>query len=278
MAELHTAVIDLALRLSKGDMDPSWLPKHTFIILSQIQGHAAGVLEDLDAEGSLEEAELEAMDNSLDSMIETYEDIKEMIDEAMNSYRRSNLSVVKHPGRGGEEWYTCQISLGGTDVWRRVVLPESCRLRELQGIIFTLFGWSGAFPGVFSLEGEGGRPVEPDPEAALGELSLKGKSSLEYEYGSQWIVKVLFLSRHEPEAGEVIRCLAGAGAPPPEQVGGPLKFRRFTAALENGKGPELQTALQELGEGFDPEVFDLETCNRILAEELHGRKRKPPFI
>jgi hypothetical protein len=141
-----------------------------------------------------------------------------------------------------------------------------------------LFGWSGVFPGVFSLEGEGARSVEPDPEASLEELSLKGGSSLVYEYGSPWIVKVLFLSRHEPAPEEVIRCLVGAGAAPPEEVGGPLKFRRFTTALENGQGPELQTAQKELGEGFDPEVFDMEACNRRLAEELYGRKRKPPSI
>jgi hypothetical protein len=30
-------------------------------------------------------------------MIETYDDIKELIEEAMNGYRRSNLSVVKFP-------------------------------------------------------------------------------------------------------------------------------------------------------------------------------------
>jgi hypothetical protein len=131
---------------------------------------------------------------------------------------------------------------------------------------------------VFTLEGEGARSVEPDPEATLEELSLKGGSSLIYEYGSQWIVKILFLSRHEPEPEEVIRCLAGAGAAPPEEVGGPLKYRRFTAALENGKGPELQTALKELGEGFDPEAFDLEACNRSLSEELNGKKRRPPSI
>jgi hypothetical protein len=273
MAELHTAVIDLAARLSKGDMDTSWLPKHTFIILSQIQGHAAGVLEDLDTEEAIEETELEAMDNSLDSMIETYEDIKELIENAMHSYRRSNFSVVKTSGPGGEAWCICQISLGGTDVWRRVTLPESCRLRDLQTIIRVMFGWSGSFPGVFSLEGEGAQSADPDPEMMLEELSLKGGSSLVYEYGSQWIVKILFLSRHEKEAEESIRCIAGAGAAPPEQVGGPLKFRRFAGALEKGEGPELKMAREELGEDFDPKAFDAEACNRILAESAFHIKK-----
>jgi hypothetical protein len=273
LAELHTAVVDLAARLSKGDMDSSWLPKHTFIILSQIQGHAAEGLEDLDTEEILEKAELEAVDNSLDSMIETYEDIKELIEEAMNSYRRSNLSVVKPSGFGGEEWYVCQISLGGTDVWRRVTLPESCRLKELQRIIRALFGWSGVFPGSVFLEGDGAGPVKPAPESTLGEFSLKGGSLLVFEYGSQWNIKVLFLSRHEKEQAESIRCIAGAGAAPPEQIGGPLKYRRFTAILEKRDGSEWQTAAAELGEDFDPRAFDIDTCNRMLREELYGKHR-----
>jgi hypothetical protein len=278
MAELHTAVVDLAARLSKGDMDSSWLPKHTFIVLSQIQGHAAGALEDLDTEEALEEGELEAIDNSLDSMIETYEDIKGLIEDAMNSYRRSNFSLVKPFGPGGEEWYIYQISLGGTDVWRRVALPESCRLRELQRIIRALFGWSGVFPGAVSLEGESAGSVKPAPESTLGELSLKGGSPLVFEYESQWIVKVLFLSRHEKEAVESVRCIAGAGASPPEQIGGPLKYRRFTAALEKKGGPEWRTALAELGEDFDPQAFDIDACNRMLREELYGGERKPSSI
>jgi hypothetical protein len=72
MAELHTAVIDLAARLGRGDINAAWLPKHTFIILSQIQSHTAAVLEDLDIDAPPTNEELEAMDNSLDSMIETY--------------------------------------------------------------------------------------------------------------------------------------------------------------------------------------------------------------
>jgi hypothetical protein len=273
MAELHSAVIDLAARLGK-DADVSWLPKHTFIILSQIQGHAAGVMEDLDSEEVIDETELEAMDNSLDSMIETYEDIKELIEEAKSGFRRRNLSVVKPIGPGKETWCICQISLGGTDVWRRLALPESCRLRDLQGIIRVVLGWSGGSSGVFILEGEGGRQTEGDPEMTLEELSLKGGSSLVYEYGSQWIVKILFLSRHEKEGDEAIRCIAGAGAAPPEQVGGPLKFRRFAGALEKGKGPEFETAVKELGEGFDPNTFDTEACNRKLSESAFNIKKQ----
>ncbi|MDR0452620.1 MAG: hypothetical protein LBH15_06210, partial [Treponema sp.] len=74
VGELHTAVIDLSARLLQSGADSSWFPKHTFVILSQIQSHAAMVMEDLDIDELPDDSELETIDNSLDSMIETYED------------------------------------------------------------------------------------------------------------------------------------------------------------------------------------------------------------
>jgi hypothetical protein len=119
VGELHTVVVELMARLKRTGINSAWLPKHTFVILSQIQGHAASVLEDLDTDETPEAVELDAMENSLDSMIETYEDMRCLIEEAMESFRRSNISVVSQ----GALWINVQASLGGTDIWRRFVLP-----------------------------------------------------------------------------------------------------------------------------------------------------------
>jgi hypothetical protein len=270
MGELHTAVLDLAARLRKGDINTSWLPKHTFIILSQIQNHASGVLEDLDTDTPPPADELEAMDNSLDSMIETYEDIRELIDDALDSFRQNNLSVVKPTkSDGGLEWRIVQVSLGGTDVWRRLVLPESCRLRSLHGIILAILGWKGDYPYHFALEEQDspnrGITGRLDLDLPLGELDLRGGNSLLYEYGSKWTVKVLFLSRYESEEQPSIRCVAGAGSAPPEHIDGPMRFRRYVVALEKGAETERKLALRELGQDFDPKAFDVEACNRSLA-------------
>ncbi|MDR3122775.1 MAG: plasmid pRiA4b ORF-3 family protein [Treponema sp.] len=270
MAELHTAVIDLAARLGKGDIKTAWLPKHTFIILSQIQNHTAGVLEDLDHEESPTEEELESMDNSLDSMIETYEDIKELIDDALNSFRQNNLSVVRAVKTGGAtEWRTVQVSLGGADVWRRAVLPESCSLKKFHRIIQALFGWKAGYSFHFALEEQGGRD-RLELDLSLGELDLKGGNAFLYEYGSKWTVKILLLSRHENEDGLGARCVAGSGSAPPEYIDGPMRFRRYIIALESGADAERKLALRELGEDFNPQAFDLEACNHRLASALKG--------
>jgi hypothetical protein len=270
LTELHTAVIDLATRLSRGDINTAWLPKHTFIILSQIQSHTTGVLEDLDSEIQPTDDELEAIDNSLDSMIETYEDIKELIEEALNDFRQNNLSVVRVAKTDeATEWRTLQVSLGGADVWRRVVLPETCSLKELHRIIQALFGWKSGYSFHFALEEHEGRD-RLELDLSLGELDLRGGNSFLYEYGSKWTIKILLLSRHENEGAPGARCVAGSGSAPPEHIDGPMRFRRYILALDRGADEERKLALRELGEDFDPQAFDLEACNHRLLVALKG--------
>ncbi|MDR3166691.1 MAG: plasmid pRiA4b ORF-3 family protein [Treponema sp.] len=277
VGELHTAVIDLAARLQKGDIDPAWLPKHTFVILSQIQSHAASVLEDLDVDEAPVETELEAMDNSLDSMIETYEDIKELIEESLNSFRRNKLSVVKDTGKKKEVMSrkTIQVSVGGTDVWRRIIIPASYTLKDLHRVIQTIFDWNNGYPYRFILEGaekKTGWGVEniPEPFSRIGDLCARGISEILYEYGTKWTVKIIFLSYNsytDNHAGSEaqVRCIAGAGAAPPENIEGPLRFRKILSALAKGNDSERQGALHELGRNFDPDGFDMEACNRNLT-------------
>jgi hypothetical protein len=64
--------------------------------------------------------------------------------------------------------------------------------------------------------------------------------------------------------------MAGSGSAPPEYIDGPMRFRRYIVALENGADTERKLALRELGENFDPQAFDLEACNRRLALALKG--------
>jgi len=269
--ELHTAVIELAARLDKGDIDASWLPRHTFIILSQIQSHTASVMEDLDSYEAPPEAELEALDNSLDSMIETYEDIKELIDEAMESFRRNKLAVI----RGGSNLGTVterliQLSIGGIDVWRRLIVPESCSLEDLHQIIQTVFCWRKSQDFKFSAEkmpGEskdaGGKVL--DINTRIKDLEEQNMIELLYEYGTRWIVRIMILSRYESPVSKPVRCVAGAGTAPPEFIGGPMKFRRILSALESGNDMERLGARQELGTEFIPGEFDLDSCNRNLS-------------
>jgi hypothetical protein len=275
--ELHTAVIELVSRLNKGEIDLSWLPRHTFIILSQIQIHTAGILsqvqmhtasvmEGLDSGDILPESELEVLDNSLDSMIETYEEVKELIDEALENFRRNRIAVL----RSGSELVTerlLQLSIGGTDTWRRVIVPEYCTLGELHKIIQTVFAWSGTEPYKFNAD------CELDAKTLIKELEGLSVVELLYEYGTKWNVRVIILSRQETPGPKPVRCVAGAGSAPPEFISGPVKYRRLLSALESGNDSERQSARQEVGPAFVPGEFDLDVCNRLLGSVILLKKQ-----
>ena len=300
--ELHTAVIDLAARLCRGEIDSSWFPRHTFIILSQIQSHTASVMEDLDSDEPPPALELEALDNSLDSMIETYEDVKELIDEALESFRRNRLAVIRH---GTESVYErlVQLSIGGIDAWRRLLIPESCTLADLHRIIQAVFEWhnsesfrfiadksaydksaydkSAADKSAFEKKSFGTGSFEKSPfekgidlDTSIVELEAGNSVELLYEYGTKWNVKIMILSRQETPASRPVRCVAGGGASPPEFIAGPLRYRRVLSALESGNDIERLNARQELGPDFVPGEFDLEACNRLLNAAMQFRGRE----
>jgi hypothetical protein len=251
IGELHTAVAELALKLQKSDMDPSWLPKHTFVVLSQIQGHAASILEDLDTDEGPAQEELDAMDNSIDSMIETYEDVRDLINEALDNYRKNNIGLwQKTEAPENASWRVIQMSLGGTDIWRRLVLPDTYTFTELASLIRAIFNW-------------GNEELDFNVEAkTIGDISRKGISEIMCEIGSKWTVKIIVLSWYQAKPGERVSCVAGAGAPPPRFIDGPLRFRRFISALEHDG--EKHFALNEPGRDYDPEGFDIDSCNRAI--------------
>jgi hypothetical protein len=254
VAELHTAVVELAAKLQKSDMDPSWLPRHTFVVLSQIQGHAASVLEDLDTDEGPPQEELDAMDNSVDSMIETYEDIRDLINGALDNFRKNNISLIQKTETAYSSWRVIQLSLGGTDIWRRLVLPDSYTLDELASLIRSIFNWTG----------ETVRFDLSEEASSIGELCRRGISEFTCESGLQWTVKIMILSWYQAKPDERISCVAGAGAPPPRFIDGPLRFRRFISALERGNDRERRLAQSELGRDYDPEGFDIDSCNRVI--------------
>jgi hypothetical protein len=269
VAELHTAVVDLYIRLKKSRVESSALPTHTYVVLSQIQNHAAAVLEDLDTDETLSQDELETIDSSLDSMIDTYEEIKELIEVAMTTRRRNNLSVVNIRRDGKfKPWRMIQISIGGTDVWRRITMPENFQLADLHAAIQSAFNWTNQLAYRFSVD----KPVQGIEKAGalektllIEELSGDGINEIIYEYGPNWTIKVIIMPRYDGGDEETLRCVAGEGAAPPELMEGPLRFRKSIATMEWGTEDEQRIARQELGPGFKPDCFDINACNKTLA-------------
>jgi len=274
VAELHTAVIELSAKLQKGEMESAWLPKHTFIVLSQIQGHAAALLEDLAFDESPDESDIAAMDNSLDSMIDTYNDIKEMIGSAMDNFRRSSFTVIHGGKPSGQLWRMIQISITGLDVWRRAIISHECTMEELHKLIQIGMNWKDTLRFRFCCETPDGGKEYLHDKLKLGDIDFRGKKELIYEYGSKWNVRIIIMSSYQPAKDDVMRFVAGDGAAPPEQVDGPRHFRRLIVSLETGGGTERQSASRELGPDYASGVFDLDKMNKNLREAFSNGEKK----
>ncbi|MDR1868773.1 MAG: plasmid pRiA4b ORF-3 family protein [Treponema sp.] len=264
VVELHTAVIDLSARLQKGEIEAAWLPRHTFIVLSQIQSHAAALLEDLAFDDSPPEADIVAMDNSLDSMVDTYGDIKELINSAMDNFRRSNLTVIHGGKTPGQLWRMIQISIISLDVWRRAIISHDCTMEELHKIIQISMDWKDTLRFRFYCETPDGGKQYLHDKVRLGEIDFHGRKELIYEYGPTWNIKIIIMSSYQPVNNEVTRFVAGDGVAPPETIGGPRQLSKILTAMETGDSAEKQSAQQELGADFVSGSFDLEKINRNL--------------
>jgi len=266
VAELHTAVIDLSTRLQKGEIEAAWLPRHTFIVLSQIQSHAAALLEDLAFDDSPPQNDIAAMDNSLDSMVDTYGDIKELINSAMDNFRRSNLTVIHGGKSSGQLWRMIQISIISLDVWRRAIVSHDCTMEELHNIIQISMDWKNTFRFRFYCEAPDGGKQYLHDKLKLGDIDFHGRKELIYEYGPKWNIKIIIMSSYQPVNDEVTRFVAGDGVAPPEEVAGPRQLGKIISMMETGDSTEKQSAMRELGAEFVSGTFDLEKINRNLRK------------
>jgi hypothetical protein len=264
VAELHTAVIDLSARLQKGEIEAAWLPRHTFIVLSQIQGHAAALLEDLVFDDSPPESEIIAMDNSLDSMVETYGDVKELINNAMDNFRRSNLTVIHGGKASGQLWWMIQISISSLDVWRRAIISHEFTMEELHRLIQVSMNWNDSLRFRFYCETPDGGKQYLHDSVKLGDIDFQGKKEIVYEYGPKWIIRIIIMSSYQPAKDEFPRFVAGDGAAPPELIDGPRHFNKLINSIETTGSNDKQFAVHELGADFIPGVFDLDQVNKKL--------------
>jgi hypothetical protein len=170
-----------------------------------------------------------------------------------------------------------QISIGGTDVWRRLVIPPRVTLGELHHLIQALFGWKELYPYNFIIDFPEGKNNSGDKNTDIKEtLSLaavmsRGAFEFVYQYGQHWTVKIIILSIHNAREGERPHCTMGENAPPPETIEGPLRFRRFISALDLPNAIERENAKERLGENFRVNEFSIDRCNeqiKIIAGKL----------
>lgn len=180
--------------------------------------------------------------------------------------------------RPGEDVLQIEVRLRGVvpTVWRVFQIPAAAGLRHLHDVLQEVLGWTNSHLHEFRLDGRRfGRP-DPDPEWAEDRLEDDAAVRLDevlregtrlvylYDFGDHWLHDLTARQVMPAESGvRYPRCLDGARACPPEDVGGEGGYEEFLAALGDPTHPEHEQWTR-WGEGHDPARFAVAEVNRRL--------------
>ncbi|HKK18973.1 MAG TPA: plasmid pRiA4b ORF-3 family protein [Opitutales bacterium] len=128
--------------------------------------------------------------------------------------------------------YVLRIELDGleSEIWREVIVPESISLGWLHEVIQETMGWMDVHLHQFEHNKKFyGIPDDDDwaetkdaSKVALNQLLKKvgGKLSYTYDFGDDWTHSIRLKQVLPPDPDEMLCCVAGEGACPPEDCGG----------------------------------------------------------
>lgn len=179
--------------------------------------------------------------------------------------------------RVAEPTYVFQflIVLPRTDplVWRRIQVPQRYSFWDLHVAIQDAMGWKDCHLHEFVLRDTrtarearvgipvddmpGERPCLPGWTVPMSRYLDRGADPVRYRYdfGDDWEHTLEFEDVLLADDGAYPRCVAGAGACPPEDVGGTHGYAEFLQAMGNPRHPEHRSLLRWAGGGFDPHAF-----------------------
>ena len=199
------------------------------------------------------------------------------------------MSVETNRGAGDRSGQAMQLklSLRGVvkpPVWRRLLVPADIRLDRLHEVIQTAIGWTDTHLHVFSTPS--GDYGIPDPElgyrnernARLAQFLQQPGDRIHYSYdfGDGWEHDIVLEKRLDPDSGvQTPACLAGKGACPPEDCGGPWGYADLKEAIADPRHEDHESMLDWLGLDnaveFDPAACDLAEINEVLDRTVATR-------
>lgn len=170
-------------------------------------------------------------------------------------------------------------------VWRRLLVPSTCSLRELHGVLQVAMGWEGVHLYQFRLHARRLGSWElsaSSPDVTLAALRLRRGARFAYEYDLNvpWRHELRIEGRRAAEPGEACPlCTGGSGACPPEDCGGP---EGYMAGLDEAASldalEDLGTMAEILGEVVlerRPELLDDDETRWRLEDAVErGRARE----
>ncbi|MEO8354843.1 MAG: plasmid pRiA4b ORF-3 family protein [Chloroflexota bacterium] len=177
--------------------------------------------------------------------------------------------------------YQIKVTLNDSKppVWRRVLVPDTITLHQLHTILQIVMGWTNSHLHQFIVDSDYyGEPEEEDgySEDLKNEkryrlnqfVKRKGfKFMYEYDFGDNWEHTVHVEAILPVEKGRQYPvCLVGKRACPPEDIGGVRGYDDLLKIFFNPKHPEHKDMMEEFGDDFDPESFDIDDVNLGLRK------------
>lgn len=165
-------------------------------------------------------------------------------------------------------------------VWRRLLVPGTMTLKNLHYAIQTAMGWHDSHLHAFDVDGQRyGRRGTLDDVADKSRLTLNSlvksgvdRFSYTYDFGDDW-EHLIVIEKREPPLEETSYpvCIAGERNCPPDDCGGFPGYERLLEILADPAHPEHAELVEWVGEGFDPEEFDINSANAKLAARFRRK-------
>ena len=167
-------------------------------------------------------------------------------------------------------------------VWRRLIIPYDITLPNLHRVLQAAFAWDDCHLHQFTFHGVNYAVPDPDPDpfvrhppkderrVVLHKVATPAVRAFDYlyDFGDHWH-HLAIIESHRPQRSDalhVLRCVDGANAAPPEDVGGLSGYARFLEAIADRDHPEHASLLEWVGGTFEPSSFSIAEINRALAK------------
>ena len=203
----------------------------------------------------------------------------------LDDFDPSNRAIALPPPPEEPMTLTLTIELQGPKprIWRRLVLPGDLTLDVVHTLFQAAMGWTDSHLHRFQPSTPRGKPQDyfitefdeqegdegtPEKDVRLDQVLCERGDRLTYlyDFGDDWEHLVKLESIQKQASGDRVepRCVAGARACPPEDVGGIWAFEELAAWIEAGAPPEAVPSPFEdadhahgwLPNSYDPDAFD----------------------
>ena len=179
--------------------------------------------------------------------------------------------------RSGTPIYQLKVTLKYVEppIWRRIEVPGSARLDDLHLMIQAAMGWDNCHLHDFRIgprrygipDADFGTNFEDERKYRLADVAPTDDMRIlyTYDFGDNWEHDVVVEKISPAETGvEYPRCVAGARACPPEDVGSVPGYAQFLEAICDPGHEDHDDMIEWVGGEFDPEAFDVDVAREAV--------------